>query len=434
MKIYWKKSHETYQGVFFSLFCFFSIFSISLSQIFSALAFLIWIIDIFFSYKYLAKKKRLKKYFLSGLNKIKNFNIIYFIFAWVIYRFFHVIISSNMPIEFQINKELIVILMLPLVVFSIKKEKWIKIGLFSLFFSGFITSFFNVYMFYLSDVSLFNPYFRAAAFNNVNPLTYTGTMAFTLFLSMGVSLYYFSRKNNYTIIAILFSFFSFIGFILSNSKGGIIALIFTTFFTFLIIYQKRVIILFPIFLLLFAYSIRYISTINNFVINEIIYDKKKYWLSTALRTNIWQTGFKIWLDNSLIGTGEANYMNLYHKYKDKKLWQKGIAYKGSHMHNDFLDVLVRFGSIGFSIFIMFYLAPLITFFRRMDDILKSDNKWIMVFSIASVVMMALMGMTQCHFRDDEVQILFWLTVGLFYRYLIKLDDGFEKRKIESRQD
>ncbi|MDH5716628.1 MAG: O-antigen ligase family protein [Spirochaetia bacterium] len=409
---------EIIQGILFTLFCFFASFSVSISQLCAALASLFWLSESLFDMKNYQKSKKLKTYFQETYKTIKEKDILQYVLAFIFYKFFHVLISSNVQKEFATTKELLLLLVFFTLLFSLKNDKWVFISIIALLLGAFITSVYNLNKLIIEEKSLFD--IRAAALDNTNSLTYTGTMAFIFFLGLGYSIKSFiEEKNKNTLLLSILTFFAFIGFILSGSKGGFISLGLTFVFLCALFLRKKFIFVLPFLMVIPVYAYKYITPIN-VAVNDVLSKQQGQSGTVNERIDLWKAGVLMWIDHPLLGTGEADYMNLYHKYKMKGA--QSVAAKGSHMHNDYLDILVRFGSIGFTILLMFYFYPIIIFLQKMKIIFASKQKYILIFSTAAVVMISFMSLTQCHFRDDEVQILLWLTLGIFFREINKIDN------------
>ncbi|MDH5719675.1 MAG: O-antigen ligase family protein [Spirochaetia bacterium] len=406
------KIQETYIGIFLTIFAFFANFSISLSQIFFTLAIFVFLYQIFIE----ARESSLKTFFQKKITETKHGELFIVLFIWLLYRIFHILISADSQKELVYDKDLLLIFMLPLVIISIKDNKWITAIITSLLIGGFLTAVYNIYMFILSGESFLGSY-RAAAFDNTNSLTYTGTITFTFFLGFALAIQLFSEKKNklkYLIGAL--SVFALIGFILSNSKGGIIALFLTIVFCGFLLFKKKFLFILPILIVMPLYMYKYVPKINtkiNFIVSQSEKDQSGTY---GERLDMWRTGVKMWVDYPLLGTGFSNYKKLYQEYKVKGA--KETADKGSHMHNDLLNTLVLYGSIGFTIHLMIYLLPLMNFIGNIGGYMNSKRKWMLFFSGSSVFMMFSMGLSQCHYIDDEVNVLFWFAIAVFYRELL----------------
>ncbi len=88
-----------------------------------------------------------------------------------------------------------------------------------------------------------------------------------------------------------------------------------------------------------------------------------------LRLDIWQAGFKSFLDSPWIGHGWSQITRVPQQYIES-----GINLRHySHLHNDPLDFLVAFGVLGLPCYLMIVAAPLIGAFRSPHDSLRSTR-------------------------------------------------------------
>jgi O-antigen ligase len=103
-----------------------------------------------------------------------------------------------------------------------------------------------------------------------------------------------------------------------------------------------------------------------------------------------------------------------------------VAQDGSHQHNDLLNSLVLYGSLGFSIFILFFISPVYIFYKNhkmtYNDFSDPEAKYLILGSVASIVMFVMMGTSQCHFTDEEVQTVLWIVIGIFFRSNLRILD------------
>jgi len=401
-------------------------FSISLSQIFFGVLLFIWLIDIFsklFLNKSISMEKKVAEYF-KDYHVIKDISLV--VLVYVIQKIVYVIFSENPSKEFNASGDMWLIFFFFFIFYKLYDKKHVNYLIIGLLIGGALTGLYNIKL--LDPKIFYVIYRRAGGFNSMHPLTYAGITALTIILSLYMVISSIIKKKLY--IKALFIFlliFTVFGFFLSKSAGVYISFFFIILFNLTILLKKKMILILSLIILLpvmlFSYSKRV-----RYVFERTTFDYSgKTQSSLDQRLIFWRTGIKMWLERPLLGTSETNYMKIYqlNKYPEAK----GVASTGSHMHNDLLDTLVRFGSIGFTLQLMFYLFPVITFFRRMDYFLESEEKWMILSSLSAIVMMFLMGLTQCHFRDDEVQILFWAAMGIFYRSIHNVENDNEKRNI-----
>ena len=221
----------------------------------------------------------------------------------------------------------------------------------------------------------------------------------------------------------------------SNSKGGYIAFAFSLTVFLIFVFKKKIIFILPVFLIALSFAYKNLPGLSYKFKQEkqsLIYQIKNDIKcgSTLERIYYIQIGLSIWQNNPILGLGVASYPKAYQKYRPQGVC--GVAaLPDVHLHNDFLNTLALFGAVGFTIFLMFYILPFIHSFQkyRLNNSQDPQNKvlstlrntvntrknWITIGALTSISMMFFMGLTQCHFTDEEVQMVFWLVLGVFYR-------------------
>ena len=76
----------------------------------------------------------------------------------------------------------------------------------------------------------------------------------------------------------------------------------------------------------------------------------------ASRIFLWTMGLKMWQKSPFIGVGALNFGVHLPDYSEKYWHQKvGRAYYGQIIHNDYLEILVGTGSIGFIFFMILFI-------------------------------------------------------------------------------
>ena len=430
-RLFWFKNHLKFSGVSLSCFALSSSFSISLTQIFLGLSLFIFLIDlIIFSQVILQKKiygqqsnakfNKREKAFLDHFKSYQIELLFYVFVAWIALRLLHVFLSTNPAKELYDLREIWLFLIVPLVLYRIPDRKWLIIFMASLIVGVAFTGIYNALLYIVLDIS-FESYRAGGFYDTLHPLTYTGITGITFFLGLGAAFHFWNAQDKkISILFFLGSSLVFLGFILSQSKGGFLAippviLIFLAF-----AFKKRFIFILPLLLIFSGWGLQnapWVYKKFEMARNET-FDNIKigHHCGTVIdRIHYYQTGMAIWRDHFIIGVGNADYSQAYQKYRPKDAC--GVAaLPGIHLHNDFLNTVALFGSIGLSIFLLFYFLPLADFLRRYYQTnLKNSYLYIMLGSASSILMMIFLGLTQCHFTDEEVQMVFWTSIGIFYK-------------------
>lgn len=136
-----------------------------------------------------------------------------------------------------------------------------------------------------------------------------------------------------------------------------------------------------------------------------IFDIHHY--ENASRIMLWKTGLKMWADYPVFGIGDIDMHELYLNYMDPE----DPAQHG-HFHNVPIQFLVTLGTVGFVVVLAMF-AQIFRIEWRAYRKLKDD--WftgsIALGAIAVFTGFHVAGLTEWTFGDQEVVILFWITLG-----------------------
>jgi O-antigen ligase len=128
----------------------------------------------------------------------------------------------------------------------------------------------------------------------------------------------------------------------------------------------------------------------------------------ATRLALWETGITIFKHYPVFGVGDIDLRELYDQYAEVE----NPEHHG-HLHNVPLQVLVTLGSVGFVALYALFVRIAITewkIYRRVR------NNWfrgsVALGALGVFVGFHVMGLTEWSFGDQEIVILFWITVGL----------------------
>ncbi len=129
--------------------------------------------------------------------------------------------------------------------------------------------------------------------------------------------------------------------------------------------------------------------------------------SNRTRIHMIETGFRIYKDHPVFGIGDIDIKQTYLQYTvpfDKD--------EGGHLHNNFIQILVCFGSFGFIIFVLLFIS-LFIFLLRTYRLVKGDEDLKMLALVPIMVFFAfhVNGLFEWNFGDQEIAILFWFSMG-----------------------
>ncbi|VAX21509.1 hypothetical protein MNBD_NITROSPINAE02-2122 [hydrothermal vent metagenome] len=133
--------------------------------------------------------------------------------------------------------------------------------------------------------------------------------------------------------------------------------------------------------------------------------------SNRERLLLWRAGAKIWADYPVFGVGQNSFPLVYPQYRDPGVLEPEI----SHLHNNFLEIGVERGIIGFLAWLSIWCVALFVMVKAWMK--RGDDKMVemaLVASIGSVTAFLAAGMFEYNFGDSEIQMLvyFILAIGL----------------------
>jgi putative inorganic carbon (HCO3(-)) transporter len=238
------------------------------------------------------------------------------------------------------------------------------------------------------------------------PLTYGFYAMVISFLSFSLAFSEEDKTNRFAslttrrIFYFLCAFLCVTGNLFSGTRGTLIAQIFG-FAVFFIFSQNRdrkqgI----PMFLIYFI-LIFFIDP-DTFVRTNTLIQAKDLG-SMDIRTVIWSTSFRIFLDHPLVGIGFGNFNRFYEHYL------KIPSQIFGHAHNDFLNVAVNAGIIGFIPFVWLWITIWRNLKRKYiqteDRYVKSILKGGLVATSAYLVA----AQFQCYYTDAiDFMILFFI--------------------------
>ena len=143
----------------------------------------------------------------------------------------------------------------------------------------------------------------------------------------------------------------------------------------------------------------------------------------ASRLMLWATGVRIFVDHPILGVGDIDLHELFLQYNPP-----GSEIPWGHLHNVSLQVLVTLGSLGFVALVTMFVRIMMTEWRIYKRV-KDD--WVAgsftLGALAVFVGFHVNGLTEWSLGDQEVVLLFWVTLGL----TLALDTSGEKTATSS---
>lgn len=128
----------------------------------------------------------------------------------------------------------------------------------------------------------------------------------------------------------------------------------------------------------------------------------------ASRLALWETGWTIFTHYPVFGVGDIDLRELYDRYAVVE----NPEHHG-HLHNVPLQILVTLGIAGFAALYALFVRIAITEWKIYHRV---KNDWfrgsVALGALGVFVGFHVMGLTEWSFGDQEIVILFWITVGL----------------------
>jgi O-antigen ligase len=125
-----------------------------------------------------------------------------------------------------------------------------------------------------------------------------------------------------------------------------------------------------------------------------------------IRSVIWSTSFNIFKDHPIFGIGFGNFPIFYQKYL------KVPSEIFGHAHNDFLNVAVNAGIVGFLAFIFMWIVFLKNLLRRYKEQREGYDKALVLGGVLSVIAFFLASLFQCYYTAAICNMILFFMIGL----------------------
>ncbi len=150
-------------------------------------------------------------------------------------------------------------------------------------------------------------------------------------------------------------------------------------------------------------------------------------LTKLPRWQIWSVAVRILKDHPIIGVGNGNFIKYYDKYKEQ-----GWFHKMSHPHNDFLNIYLTSGILGFIGYMSIWILLFVYSYRFIKHTNELIDKHLMIALISGVIAFLFAGLSQNYFTDSENSMLLWFFIGsIFVLYYNKKQKVFFPASLKS---
>ena len=318
-----------------------------------------------------------------------------------------------------IDNPLRAFLFLSVIIFIVYSSLKFDILLYSIPLGSFISGVVALYQYYILSLE--------SAFYNQMKIQ-SGDMAMSLGLfSFSIAFYFLDvKKSKLALFSVGCGIFGVLASILSFARGGWIGvpiLLLILIFLYRHLLSKKLLLGGITFLCI----ISVVLTVNNKFVNrlsEAQYELKLYLSgddkvsSIGERLDMWKIGSKAFLEHPISGWSlkELDY------YK-KDLSDKNIVTKASisfsHLHNQFIDELVKKGIVGGVAILGIFFLPLYIFYTKQKN--KKNNKRIKFITTLGIVhILSTMSycVTQAFISHNSGNIFYFFVLFLFYAFMV----------------
>lgn len=130
--------------------------------------------------------------------------------------------------------------------------------------------------------------------------------------------------------------------------------------------------------------------------------------SNRTRIQMITTGWHMFLDRPIFGTGDIDLKQLYVTYTEPI-----DPAEGGHLHNNLMMLLVTLGAVGFAAVMALFIKILLVEWNAFK---QTKHHWLFgsvtLGCIAAYIGFHVNGLFEWNFGDHEIAVLLWFTVGL----------------------
>jgi O-antigen ligase len=145
--------------------------------------------------------------------------------------------------------------------------------------------------------------------------------------------------------------------------------------------------------------------------------------SVGARLDMWRTGLMMFPERPWLGWGKEGYME-----RKAQLIEAGEAAAftrdHTHLHNEYLDALVKRGLPGLAILSALYIVPLLLFSAHMKPADRIHASPYAVAGVLLIVCYMVFGLTQAFFTHNNGVMMFAFTLVILWSLLRKESNDF----------
>jgi len=273
---------------------------------------------------------------------------------------------------------------------------------------------------FISETISYGIYFgwwQMQGHTSADPTPFMHHTIYSVFLAVTIFLLISQVKDIRTplflrVFELLFLLSSSINLFINGGRTGQLALIFGALAYTFIYFKKKTYLLYTLLVLAAVFMSAYsLSTNFNHRVHQAVSDIRhiqegNLQTSWGIRIAIKIVSLDMIRDHFFLGVGMGDSMDIYKAYVDQPKFKKfQFTRKVHHLHDQFLQILVQTGIVGFSLFILFFYFLFRVVFTSSNDLIKAS-----LFSILTVFIFSFF--TDVPFKNFTAG-LFAFVIGYF---------------------
>ncbi|MBS1493978.1 MAG: O-antigen ligase family protein [Bacteroidetes bacterium] len=143
--------------------------------------------------------------------------------------------------------------------------------------------------------------------------------------------------------------------------------------------------------------------------------------SNAPRLTMWQNGWKMFINNPILGVGDNKVMEVYQYYRPEM-----TPNEHSHLHSNIMMILATNGILGFIVWVGFFLLIFLKYLRYYKMNLAQEYKLMILGCILVLISFHISGIFEWSYGDAEVfSVLFFILAIPFNIYKFNISTTFK---------
>ena len=347
--------------------------------------------------------------FSLKFEKIKSSKAMQFLLLFFFFSILSLLWSDNVAEGRQLLRYYFAIVVVAVSLYTSMQEKFVKYILYAFLLSMFISE--------ITSYGIYFGWWQMQGHTAADPTPFMHHTIYSVFLAVTIFLLISQVKDIRTplflrVFELLFLLSSSVNLFINGGRTGQLALIFGALAYTFIYFKKKIYLLYTLLVLAAVFMSAYsLSTNFNHRVHQAVSDiqniqKGNLQTSWGTRIAIKIVSSEIIEDNILFGVGMGDSMDVYKEYLQKPKFSDFKFTKNvHHLHDQFIQILVQTGIIGFGLFLFFFYALFRIIFTSTNDLIKAS-----LFSILTVFIFSFF--TDVPFKNFTAG-LFAFVIGYF---------------------